>query len=125
MQKHIKSFFIFRCIHTSPCLLARQRSDEPFGLKTAKKEKYVKRETRTQPPVEAPYVPPKRKAVAKASPDKTIDIFEGMTVVELVKRTGASISSIQYILVNVGEKVESEFVPLSIDIAELVAMVCI
>ncbi|PKI72836.1 hypothetical protein CRG98_006761 [Punica granatum] len=45
-----------------------------------------------------------------------------MTILELAKRTGASISSLQDILVNVGEKVESEFVPLSIDIAELVAM---
>ncbi|KAK4748613.1 hypothetical protein SAY87_015199 [Trapa incisa] len=113
---------IFRYIHTNPHLLARRGDDEPFGLKTAKKGKYVKREARTQPPVEAPYVPQKKKASAKTSPVKTVDIFEGMTVLELAKRTGASISSLQDILVNVGEKVESEFVPLSIDIAELVAM---
>ncbi|KAK9274305.1 hypothetical protein L1049_019119 [Liquidambar formosana] len=45
-----------------------------------------------------------------------------MTIVELAKRTGESISTLQDILVNVGEKVDSEFDPLSIDIAELVAM---
>lgn len=117
------SFLFFRCIHTNPHLSARWGDDVPFGVKTAKKGKYVKRETRSQPPVEAPYVPQMRKTSAKPSLDKTIDIFEGMTVLELAKCTGASVSSLQDILVNVGEKVESEFVPLSIDIAELVAMV--
>ncbi|KAL8170467.1 hypothetical protein V2J09_022271 [Rumex salicifolius] len=45
-----------------------------------------------------------------------------MTVVELSKRTGKSISTLQDILLNVGEKVGSEFDPLSLDVAELVAM---
>ncbi|WCJ25506.1 Translation initiation factor IF-2 [Euphorbia peplus] len=45
-----------------------------------------------------------------------------MTVLELAKRTGASIASLLDILVNVGEKVSSEFDPLSIDVAELVGM---
>lgn len=91
-------------------------------MKTPKKEKFVKRD-RTQPPVEAPYVPPKPQRTTKSLPDKTIEIFEGMTIVELAKRTGESITSLQSILVNVGEKVDSEFDPLSIDVAELVAMV--
>lgn len=110
-----------RCYHASPALLIRRRDVEPSGLKTPKREKYVKRE-KTQPPVEAPYVPPKPKISAKSSQDRTIDIFEGMTIVELSKRSGKSMSTLQDILVNVGEKVNSEFDPLSIDIAELVAM---
>ena len=44
-------------------------------------------------------------------------------VVELAKRTGESIATLQDILVNVGEKVGSEFDPLGIDVAELIAMV--
>ncbi|KAL3030209.1 hypothetical protein AAZX31_03G207100 [Glycine max] len=45
-----------------------------------------------------------------------------MTLVELAKRTGRSVSSLQDILTNVGEKVQSEFELLSMDIAELVTM---
>ncbi|KAJ4952002.1 hypothetical protein NE237_028834 [Protea cynaroides] len=111
-----------RCFHVGPMLLARRRNEEAYGLKAPKKEKFVKKENRSQPPVEAPYVPPKPKRTAKSLPDRTIDIFEGMTIVELAKRTGESISSLQDILINVGEKVDSEFDPVSIDIAELVAM---
>lgn len=119
-RKHLSDQISLRCFHSSPALLAR--GDGQFGLRTPKREKYVRRENRTQPPVEAPYVPPKVKTVTKSSVDKTIDIFEGMTIVELAKHTGESLSSLQDILLNVGEKVESEFDPLSIDIAELVAM---
>lgn len=111
-----------RRFHASPGLLARRRSDEPFGLKTPKREKYVKRESKMQPPVEAPYVHPKPKRTTKSLPDRTIDIFEGMTIGELAKHTNESISTLQEILVNVGEKFDSEFDTLSIDIAELVAM---
>lgn len=82
----------------------------------------MKRDSKNQPPVEAPYVP-RNVVKSTKSPDKTIEIFEGMTIVELAKRTGKSVSALQDILVNVGEKVESEFEPLSNDIAELVAMV--
>nr|CAB3487160.1 unnamed protein product [Digitaria exilis] len=91
------------------------------GLKAPKKEKRVKRENRTQPPVEAPYVAPKPKTATK-SPDKTVDIFDGMTLLDLSKRTGAYISTLQGILADLGEKVESEFDSISIDLAELVAM---
>ncbi|XP_030453975.2 uncharacterized protein LOC115675457 [Syzygium oleosum] len=119
-RKHLSDQTLLRCFHSSPALLAR--GDGQFGLRTPKREKYVRRENRTQPPVEAPYVAPKVKTVTKSSVDKTIDIFEGMTIVELAKCTGESLSSLQDILLNVGEKVESEFDPLSIDIAELVAM---
>ncbi|XP_030524579.1 translation initiation factor IF-2 isoform X2 [Rhodamnia argentea] len=118
--KHLSDQTLLRCFHSSPALLAR--GDGQFGLRTPKREKNFKRQNRTQPPVEAPYVPPKVKTVTKSSVDKTVDIFEGMTIVELAKRTGESLSSLQDILLNVGEKVESEFDPLSIDIAELVAM---
>ncbi|XP_057460051.1 uncharacterized protein LOC130750458 isoform X2 [Actinidia eriantha] len=112
---------LIRCFHASAELFAR-RKDEPFGLKTPSKGKFVKRSNRTQPPVEAPYVPPKLKRISKSLPDRTIDIFEGMTIVELAKRTGESIPTLQDILGNVGEKIDSEFDPLSIDVAELVAM---
>ncbi|KAL6176225.1 hypothetical protein ACLB2K_052860 [Fragaria x ananassa] len=65
---------------------------------------------------------PNHKELPRPFPDKTIEIFEGITIDELAKRTGKSISSLQTILTNVGEKVDSEFDTLSIDIAELVAM---
>lgn len=113
---------LFRYFHSSAELLARRGHDQEFGLKTQKREKFVKREGRNQPPVEAPYVPPKPKSTIRSVPDKTIEIFDGMTIVELAKRTGVSISRLQDILVNVGEKINSEFDLLSIDIAELVAM---
>ena len=115
--------FLLRCYHASTQLYARMRHAETFGLKTPKKEKFVKRDSKSQPPVEAPYVPPRLQKPTKSSPDKTIDIFEGMTIVELAKQAGESVSTLQGILVNVGEKVDSEFHPLSIDVAELVAMV--
>ncbi|KAK2966471.1 hypothetical protein RJ640_019000, partial [Escallonia rubra] len=116
--------YFHRCFHASPALLARRSNDDPIQLKAPKKGKFVKRNktTPTQPPVEAPYVPPRVKRAEKFMPDKIIDIFEGMTMVELAKRSGESISTLRNILVNVGEKVDSEFDPLSIDIAELVAM---
>ncbi|KAG1355237.1 translation initiation factor IF-2 [Cocos nucifera] len=115
--------YIIRKFHQSLDLLAWKRKvEEAPGLKAPRKEKRVKRENRTQAPVEAPYVPPKQKLTVKSTPEKTIDIFEGMTILELAKRTGAKIGALQEILTNVGEKVESEFDPLSIDIAELVAM---
>ncbi|KAK3205790.1 hypothetical protein Dsin_019836 [Dipteronia sinensis] len=67
-------------------------------------------------------MPPKPKRTTKSLQDKTIDIFEGMTIVELAKLAGEPITTLQDIVVNVGEKVTSEFDPLSIDVAELVAM---
>lgn len=121
--KCLANRFLIRYFHSSPELLARRSSDEELiGLTTPRKGKFKKRPTSTQPPVEAPYVPPKLKRAAKSLPDKTIEIFEGMTTVELAKRTGESISTVQNILINVGEKIDSEFDPLSIDIVELVAM---
>ncbi|KAK6138214.1 hypothetical protein DH2020_028048 [Rehmannia glutinosa] len=120
--------YLLRCFHASPELLARRREDESLGLKTSKRVKVVnsgkfsKRKKETQAPVEAPYVPPKLKRAAKSLPDKTIEIFEGMTIGELAKRCGESTATIQNIIINVGEKTDSDFDALSIDIAELVAM---
>ncbi|KAL0547024.1 hypothetical protein IC582_016945 [Cucumis melo] len=111
-----------RCFHSSAELLAGRGHDKEFGLKTQKREKFVRRDGKNQPPVEAPYVPPKPKHTIGSVPDKTIEIFDGMTIVELAKRSGESISRLQEILTNVGEKINSEFDPLSIDVAELVAM---
>lgn len=111
--------FLLRCYHASTGWFGR-KTDE-LGLKTSRKGKYVKRDT-TKAPTEAPHVP-KPKRSTKSLADKTIDIFEGMTVMELAKRTGETIDTLQNILVNVGEKFESEFDPLSIDVAELVTMV--
>ncbi|KAA8522479.1 hypothetical protein F0562_013160 [Nyssa sinensis] len=113
---------LVRYFHVSLELQARRRNEEPLGLKTPKKGKFAKRATSKQPPVEAPYVPPKLKRAAKSLPDRTIDIFEGMTIVELAKRSSESISTLQDILINVGEKFDSEFDPITIDVAELVAM---
>lgn len=99
------------------------RNDGLLGLKAPKREKFVKKDSKSQPPVEAPYVPPRLQKPTKSLLDKTIDIFEGMTILELAKRAGESVSTLQSILVNVGEKVDSEFDALSMDVAELVAMV--
>ena len=101
-----------------------RKKEDVVGLKAPKKEKRVKKENRTQPPVEAPYVAPKLK-IATKSPDKTVEIFDGMTLLDLSKRTGAYISRLQGILADLGEKVESEFDSINIDLAELVAMVCL
>lgn len=115
-----------RCFHASSELLARRMDDESIGLKTSRrgqgKGKFSKRKKEDKPPVDAPYVPPKLKRSVKSLPDKTIEIFEGMTIVELAKRCGESTSTIQNIITNVGERADSEFDALSIDIAELVAM---
>ncbi|XP_022721041.1 uncharacterized protein LOC111278663 isoform X2 [Durio zibethinus] len=123
--KVLKNEPLIRYFHASPELLARKKDEEALGLKIHKKEntkgKFVKREKKTQPPVEAPYVP-KLKRTSKSSQEKIVEIFDGMTIVELAKRTGEHIAALQDILINVGESVDSEFHPLSIDIAELIAM---
>ncbi|KQK07902.1 uncharacterized protein LOC100828379 isoform X1 [Brachypodium distachyon] len=112
-----------RNFHAGVYMLAWSRKKEDVvGLKAPKKEKRVRKETRTQPPVEAPYVAPKPKMTIKTSPDKTVEIFDGMTLLDLSKRSGATISALQSILQDLGEKVESEFDSISIDLAELVAM---
>ena len=82
----------------------------------------MKRGGRNQLPVGAPYAC-RNVPATKSNPDTTIEIFEGMTLVELAKRTGRSVSSLQDILTDVGEKFQSEFELLSMDIAELVTMV--
>ncbi|CAI0443747.1 unnamed protein product [Linum tenue] len=117
-----KESFI-RYFHGTPALYSRKAIDEALGLKTERKGKFKRRDkAQMKPPVEAKYVPPKLKQHMKSSLDKMVDIFEGMTIVELAKRTGESISTLQDVLVNVGEKPGSEFDPLSIDVAELIAM---
>ncbi|XP_022736199.1 uncharacterized protein LOC111289427 isoform X2 [Durio zibethinus] len=121
----LKNEPLIRYFHASPELLARRKNDEGLGLKIRNKEntkgKFVKREKKTQPPVEAPYVP-KLKRTNKSSQEKIVEIFDGMTIVELAKRTGEHVAALQDILINVGESIDSEFHPLSIDIAELIAM---
>lgn len=92
-------------------------------MKVVSGGKFSKRKKETQAPVETPYVPPKLKRAAKSLPDKTIEIFEGMSILELAKRCGESTTTIQNVITNVGEKADSEFDSLSTDIAELVAMV--
>ncbi|KAJ8555834.1 hypothetical protein K7X08_013330 [Anisodus acutangulus] len=93
-----------RCFHATPEALAWKKGPEALGLKIQKKGKFKKRTKDSSPPVEAPYVPPKLKRAASSLSERT------------------SISVLQDILINVGEKVNSEYDPLSIDIAELVAM---
>jgi translation initiation factor IF-2 len=102
----------------------RGRREEAPSLKTPGREKRVKRVNKSQaPPVEAQYVPPKRKQHTKPTQVKTVEIFEGMTIVELAKRTGFSVRTLQENLTSVGEKVRSEFDLITIDIAELVSMI--
>ncbi|KAI3707094.1 hypothetical protein L6452_25306 [Arctium lappa] len=117
----LTSRFLLRRFHSSLELLGR-RDNDTVGLQTPKKGKFKKRPENAKPPVETPYVPPKLKKTAKTSSDKAVEIFEGMTTLELAKRCGQSVATLQNILVNVGEKVGSEFDPLGIDIAELIAM---
>lgn len=111
-----------RCFHIGIAVQAKKNLEEFGNFKTLKKPKRVKKETRTQPPVEAPYVPPKPKTKTQSSRDKIIDIFDGMTLVELAKRTGASIDTIREILLSIGEQVSLEFHPITMDVAELIAM---
>lgn len=85
--------------------------------------KYSKRKKEPKPAVDTPYVPPK--LLRSANYYKTIEIFDGITVLELAKRSGESITSIQNIITHAGEKADSEFDALGIDIAELVAMVIV
>lgn len=118
----LTSRFLIRRFHASPELLRKRGEEDIVGLKTSKKGKFKKKPENAQPPVEAPYVPPKLQKNSKSLSDKTIEIFEGMTTLELAKRCGQSVATLQNILVNVGEKVGSEFDPLAIDVAELIAM---
>ncbi|CAO2832694.1 unnamed protein product [Amaranthus hypochondriacus] len=110
---------LMRYFHASLGSLAKRNVG--FALKTPRRTKNYVKKDRTQPPTEVRYVPPVMKKT-KQVPAKTIDIFEGMTVAELSKRTGKSITDLQSILINVGEKAYSMFDTLSIDVAELVAM---
>lgn len=125
-------FSLHRYFHASGETLAKRKEDadhQPSHRERKKqtvktKGKFSKREKKTvMPPVEAPYVPPRLKRLAKGLPEKTVDIFEGMTLLELSKRTGESLKVLQSILVNVGEPVTSEFDTISVDVAELLAMV--
>ncbi|KAI5019547.1 hypothetical protein ZWY2020_044435 [Hordeum vulgare] len=111
-----------RNFHAGVYMLAwHQKKEDVVGLKAPKREKRVRKETRSQPPVEAPYVAPKPK-LTKSSPDKIVEIFDGMTLRELSKRSGATINALQSILADLGERVESEFDSITIDLAELVGM---
>lgn len=111
---------LIRGFHASMELL-NNRKDDPFGLKSNRKGKFSKRPNRGQAPVDAPYVPQHKKN-SPSMQDKPIEIFEGMTLLELAMRAGKPISALQEVLGNVGENVSSEFDPLSIDVAELIAM---
>uniref|UniRef100_A0A1D1XJW6 Translation initiation factor IF-2, mitochondrial n=1 Tax=Anthurium amnicola TaxID=1678845 RepID=A0A1D1XJW6_9ARAE len=121
---------IIRPFHASPTLSAK-RKDQPNhgrdGSLRMRKEKPPPVEApyvppKPKPPIEAPYVPPRPKQLMKTLSDRTIEIFDGMTIVELAKRTGETVPYLQEILVSIGEKFVSEFHPISIDVAELVAM---
>ncbi|KAJ0770146.1 putative protein-synthesizing GTPase [Helianthus annuus] len=117
----LKNRFLIRRFHATPELL-KGRDDDVVGLQKPKKGKFKKKPAKGTPPVDAPYVPPKLQTNGKSASEKTIEIFDGMTTVELAKRCGQSVATLQNVLVNVGEKVASEFDPLGIDIAELIAM---
>ncbi|KAF6991057.1 hypothetical protein CFC21_008179 [Triticum aestivum] len=111
-----------RNFHAGVYMLAwHQKKEDVVGLKAPKREKRVRKETRSQPPVEAPYVAPKPK-LTKPAPDKIVEIFDGMTLRDLSKRSGATINALQSILADLGERVESEFDSITIDLAELVGM---
>lgn len=117
---HMKQSLL-RYFHATPEV--RRNADFPWGS-SQRKGKFKNKTKRTTAPVEAPYIPTKPITEAKSSIQKTIEIFEGMTIKELAERCGETIDTVQRILENdVGEKVDSEFDTVSIDIAEMVAMV--
>ncbi|KAL7084795.1 hypothetical protein ACP275_14G243300 [Erythranthe tilingii] len=114
---------LIRCFHATPELQISFTGDKSAGMKSKNtKGKFSKRKKEPKLAVETPYVPPRLKRAARSLPDKTIEIFEGMSILELAKRCGESTTTIQNIIINVGEKADSEFDALSTDIAELVAM---
>lgn len=121
-----------RYFHASRNTLARRKDDpdRPLSHRERKKQtvkmkaKYSKRDKKTdKPPAEAPYVPPRQDNMEKERAEKTVEVFEGMTLLEFSKRTGESFPVLQSILLDVGETVTSEFDAISIDVAELLAMV--
>lgn len=114
--------YLTRCFHIASAVQAKRNFQESGFMKTPRKPKREKKEKRTQAPVEAPYVPPKPKKIMRSSPGKVIDIFDGMTLAELAKRTGEGIDTLQDILSNIGEQVSLEFQPITMDVAELIAM---
>ena len=113
--------------------MARRKDDpdRPLSHRERKKQavktkaKFSKWDKQTdKPPAEAPYVPPPRlEKTEKRMAEKTVEVFDGMTLLEFSKRTGESLAVLQSILVDVGETVSSEFDAISIDVAELLAMV--
>ncbi|KAL0845486.1 hypothetical protein Bca101_018732 [Brassica carinata] len=120
-----------RYFHASQQKMARRNEDpdRPLSHRERKKQtvkmkaKYSKREKKTdKPPAEAPYVPPRQEKTSKGTAEKTVEVFEGMTLLEFSKRTGESLAVLQSILLDVGETVSSEFDAISIDVAELLAM---
>ncbi|XP_033142033.1 translation initiation factor IF-2-like isoform X1 [Brassica rapa] len=121
-----------RYFHASRETLARRKDDpdRPLSHRERKKQavktkaKFSKRDKKTdKPPAEAPYVPPPRlEKPEKRMAEKTVEVFDGMTLLEFSKRTGESLAVLQSILVDVGETVSSEFDAISIDVAELLAM---
>uniref|UniRef100_A0A452ZJ57 Uncharacterized protein n=1 Tax=Aegilops tauschii subsp. strangulata TaxID=200361 RepID=A0A452ZJ57_AEGTS len=60
--------------------------------------------------------------MTRSAPDKIVEIFDGMTLRDLSKRSGATINALQSILADLGERVESEFDSITIDLAELVVL---
>lgn len=121
-----------RYFHASRKTLARRKEDpdRPLSHRERKKQtvktkaKYSKRDKKTdKPPAEAPYVPPRQEIMEKERAEKTVEVFEGMTLLEFSKRTGESFPVLQSIVLDVGETVTSEFDAISIDVAELLAMV--
>lgn len=72
-----------------------------FGLKREQLREVYEREIR-KPPVEVAYVPLKPQKTTKSSQDKTVNIFEGIVIVELAKQLVISITSLQDIIINVG-----------------------
>lgn len=112
---------MYRPFHSSR-ELCRKAPESYLDIRARKKKNLAKRIK--GPPVNTPYVPLPIARANKSLRDRTVDIFEGMTIVELSKRTGETIPYLQQILANIGESFDSEFEPISIDIAELIAMVC-
>ena len=94
----------------------KKARDRPRGM-----QPYVP--PRMQKPTTSSQVPPQVKKPISSPRVQIVDIFEGMTLVELAKRTGHSVSTLQNVLVNLGENAASEFDSLSLDVVELVALV--
>ncbi|KAJ7537975.1 hypothetical protein O6H91_11G030200 [Diphasiastrum complanatum] len=73
------------------------------------------------PPVERPYVP-SQPVVIRSSPQRVVEIYEGITLEILAQRVNQPLEAVEGMLASLGESGISASQPVGIDAAELVAL---